>query len=88
MDACAHVIDVHGLTKRFGRRTVVDGVSLAVRRGEIVGIHEVLVSTPTQTITLRHEAHSRALFAEGALDAARFLCTQGPGLYNMNSMIV
>ena len=37
MDACAHVIDVHGLTKRFGRRTVVDGVSLAVRRGEIYG---------------------------------------------------
>ena len=60
----------------------------AVRRGEIVGIHEVLVSTPTQTVTLRHEAHSRALFAEGALDAARFLCQQGPGLYNMQSMIV
>ncbi len=60
----------------------------AVRRGEIVGIHEVLVSTPTQTITLRHEAYSRALFAEGALDAARFLCAQGPGLYNMQSMIV
>ncbi len=59
----------------------------AVRRGEIVGIHEVLISTPTQTITLRHEAHTRALFAEGALDAARFLCAQAPGLYNMQSMI-
>ena len=60
----------------------------AVRRGEIVGIHEVLVSTPTQTITLRHEAHTRALFAEGALDAARFLCAQTPGLYQMQSMIL
>lgn len=59
----------------------------AVRRGEIVGIHEVLISTPTQTITLRHEAHTRALFAEGALDAARFLCAQAPGLYQMQSMI-
>ncbi len=59
----------------------------AVRRGEIVGIHEVLISTPTQTVTLRHEAHTRALFAEGALAAARFLCAQGPGLYNMQSMI-
>ena len=59
----------------------------AVRRGEIVGIHEVMISTPTQTITLCHEAHTRALFAEGALDAAKFLCTQGPGLYNMQSMI-
>ena len=59
----------------------------AVRRGEIVGIHEVLVSTATQTITLRHEAHTRALFAEGALDAAKFLCAQTAGLYNMQSMI-
>ena len=59
----------------------------AVRRGEIVGIHEVLISTPTQTITLRHEAHTRALFAEGALAAGRFLCAQDPGLYNMQSMI-
>ncbi len=60
----------------------------AVRRGEIVGIHEVLVSTPTQTITLRHESHTRALFAEGGLDAAKFLVTQAPGLYNMQSMIL
>lgn len=59
----------------------------AVRRGEIIGIHEVLISTATQTITLRHEAHSRALFAEGALDAAKFLFGQTPGLYNMKSMI-
>ena len=59
----------------------------AVRRGEIVGIHEVLISTPTQTVTLRHEAHTRALFAEGAMAAAEYLCAQGPGLYNMQSMI-
>lgn len=59
----------------------------AVRRGEIVGIHEVHVSTPTQTITLRHEAHTRALFAEGALAAAKFLLDCKPGLYEMNSMI-
>lgn len=59
----------------------------AVRRGEIVGIHEVMISTPTQTITLCHESHTRALFAEGALDAAKFLCAQAPGLYNMQSMI-
>lgn len=59
----------------------------AVRRGEIVGIHEVMISTPTQTITLCHEAHTRALFAEGALDAAKFLRDQTPGLYNMPSMI-
>ena len=59
----------------------------AVRRGEIVGIHEVLISTGTQTITLKHEAHDRALFAEGALDAAAFLQGKPAGLYNMESMI-
>lgn len=59
----------------------------AVRRGNIAGIHEVLVSTDTQTITLKHEAHSRALFAEGAISAAEFLAGKPAGLYDMNSII-
>lgn len=59
----------------------------AVRRGEIVGIHEVQISTPTQTITLKHEAYTRALFAEGALAAARFLQLQPAGRYSMDDMI-
>ena len=42
----------------------------AVRAGGIVGVHEVLVCTDTQSITLKHEAYSRSLFAEGALEAA------------------
>ncbi len=59
----------------------------AVRRGNIVGIHEVLVSTDTETITLKHEAHSRALFADGAMAAAQFLCGKPAGLYRMQDMI-
>lgn len=59
----------------------------SVRRGNIPGIHEVLISTDSQTITLKHEAHSRALFAEGAVSAARFMAGKKPGLYNMKSMI-
>ncbi len=59
----------------------------SVRRGNIPGIHEVLISTDSQTITLKHEAHSRALFAEGAISAARFTAGKEPGLYNMKSMI-
>ncbi|MBQ3053727.1 MAG: 4-hydroxy-tetrahydrodipicolinate reductase [Clostridia bacterium] len=62
------------------------GIS-AVRRGNIVGIHEVLVSTDSQTITLKHEAHSRALFAEGAISAASFIADKDAGLYNMNDMV-
>lgn len=59
----------------------------AVRRGNIVGIHKVLVSTDSQTITLKHEAHSRALFAEGAVSAAEFILGKPAGLYNMNSIV-
>lgn len=59
----------------------------AVRRGNIVGIHEVIVSTDTQTITLKHEAHDRSLFAEGALAAAQFICNKGAGLYSMSDML-
>ena len=59
----------------------------AVRRGNIVGIHEVIVSTDYETITIKHEAHSRSLFAEGALAAADFLMGKAPGLYEMSSII-
>lgn len=62
------------------------GIS-AVRRGNIVGIHEVLVSTDSQTITLKHEAHSRALFAEGGISAAKFIIGKPAGLYDMNSIV-
>ncbi len=59
----------------------------AVRMGNIVGDHEVIIGTENQTLTLRHEAHSRALFAEGALTAAAFLVGQPAGLYDMKSML-
>lgn len=59
----------------------------SIRMGNIVGEHEVIIGTQNQTITLKHEAHSRALFAEGALAAAAFLVGKPAGLYDMNSMI-
>ena len=59
----------------------------SVRCGNIVGIHEVIISTESQTITLKHEAHTRALFAEGAVAAAKFICGKKPGLYNIKDMV-
>ena len=59
----------------------------AIRMGNIVGIHEVIVGTKNQTITLKHEAHDRALFAEGGLSAAAFIIGKGAGLYDMSSLI-
>lgn len=59
----------------------------AIRMGNIVGEHEVIVGTENQTITLKHEAHSRALFAEGALAAAAYLISLDAGLYDMKSLV-
>ena len=59
----------------------------AIRRGNVPGIHEIIVSTDTQSITLRHEVYDRALFADGALTAARFLLGKEPGLYDMADML-
>ena len=70
-----------------GKRTKEEIGIHSIRMGNIVGIHEILISTGNETITLRHEAHSRALFGEGALRAAAFLIGKKPGLYNMKDMI-
>lgn len=59
----------------------------SIRMGNIVGEHEVIIGTQTQTITLKHEAHSRALFAEGAIIAAEFILDKEPGLYTMKSLL-
>ena len=70
-----------------GKRTTDEIGIHAIRMGNIVGEHDVILGTPSQTITLKHEAHSRALFAEGALAAAAFLVTVERGLYDMQSLI-
>ncbi len=62
------------------------GIS-SVRMGNICGIHEILISTRYQTITLKHEAHTRAVFAEGALVAAEFIVSKNPGLYTIKNLL-
>ena len=59
----------------------------AVRMGNIVGTHEVMFGTNTQTITVTHQALDRALFADGAVDAARFIVGKPAGLYDMNDLL-
>ena len=70
-----------------GKRTKEEIGIHAIRLGNVVGVHEVMISTGTQTITLKHEAHDRMLFAEGGLAAAEYLATQPAGLYNMETML-
>ena len=58
----------------------------ALRMANIVGEHEVYITTESQQLVLRHNAYDRSLFADGAIKAARFLVNQGKGLYTMNDM--
>ena len=70
-----------------GKRTKDEiGIS-ALRLGNVVGIHEIHIHTGTQSLTLKHEAVTRAMLADGAVDAARFMVGKSKGLYNMESML-
>ena len=70
-----------------GKRTKEEiGIS-ALRLGNVVGIHEVHIHTGTQSLTLKHEAVTRAMLADGAVDAARFMVGKGIGLYNMENIL-
>lgn len=70
-----------------GKRKLQEVGIHSLRLGNIVGEHEVIISTDTQVITLKHEAQSRSLFAEGAVTAAEFLTGCPAGLYNMEDML-
>ena len=70
-----------------GKRTGDEiGIS-SLRMGNVVGIHEVHIATNNQILTLRHEATNRGMFAEGGVDAARFVCGKPAGLYNMTQLL-
>lgn len=70
-----------------GKRTTDEIGIHALRMGNVVGIHEVHICTGSQTLTLRHEAASRKMLADGAVSAARFVWDKPIGLYNMESIL-
>ena len=59
----------------------------SLRRGEIIGEHEVKFSNGKEIITLNHEAFDRALYSNGALTAAKWLMKKKPGLYSMRDLL-
>jgi 4-hydroxy-tetrahydrodipicolinate reductase len=59
----------------------------SLRKGEVVGEHEVTFSSGKEIITLNHEAFDRALYSEGALTAARWLMSKKSGLYSMRNVL-
>jgi 4-hydroxy-tetrahydrodipicolinate reductase len=59
----------------------------SIRKGEVIGEHEVRFSSGKEIIKLNHESFDRALYAEGALTAAKWLMTKKPGLYSMRDLL-
>ena len=70
-----------------GKRTKDEIGVHALRMGNVVGIHEVHINTGNQTLTLKHESGSRAMLADGAVDAARFMAGKEKGLYDMEDIL-
>ena len=59
----------------------------SIRKGEIIGEHEVTFSSGKETIRLNHEAFDRALYSDGALTAAKWLTNKRAGLYSMRDLL-
>ena len=59
----------------------------SIRKGDVIGEHEVKFSSGKEIITLNHEAFDRALYSEGALSAAKWLMGKKSGLYSMRDLM-
>ena len=59
----------------------------SIRKGEIIGEHEVKFSSGKEIITLNHEAFDRTLYSDGALTASKWLMKKRPGLYSMRDLL-
>ncbi|MCR5277872.1 MAG: 4-hydroxy-tetrahydrodipicolinate reductase [Lachnospiraceae bacterium] len=73
-------------TERKKRSDHEIGIS-AVRGGSIVGEHEVIYAGTDEVITIKHTAYSKSLFANGAVQAAKFLKGKAAGMYDMSDVI-
>ena len=78
---------VHGRSGEVGSRKPAELGVLALRGGDVVGEHELILAGPGEILRLKHSALSRTVFAAGALEAARWVSRQQPGLYSMSHMM-
>ncbi len=59
----------------------------SIRGGTIVGEHEVIFAGDDEVIKIFHSASSRKIFANGSINAARFISKKAPGLYSMKELV-
>lgn len=84
LDDISYNLDRTKVRKKRERNEI--GIS-AVRGGTIVGEHEVIFAGTDEVIEIKHTAYSRAIFAKGAMSAAKFLKGKSAGKYNMSDVI-
>ena len=84
LDDISYNLDRTKVRKKRERNEI--GIS-AVRGGTIVGEHEVIFAGTDEVIEIKHTAYSRAIFAKGAISAAKFLKGKSAGKYNMSDVI-
>ncbi len=80
------------LKEKFGRcgqdkRKPEDLTIHSLRGGTVVGVHEVVFAMDNEVITVKHTAENRKIFADGAINAAKFILSKQAGLYNMQDMM-
>lgn len=78
---------VYGRNGITGKRDKNEIGLHAVRGGNIVGDHDVIFAGENEVLTLSHSASDRALFADGAVKAAKFISGKKNGLYDMNDLL-
>ena len=78
---------MYGRNGIVGERTPKEIGVMAVRGGDIIGDHTVMFITGGERIELIHRAHSRDALAKGAVQAALWLYSQPPGLYDMQDVL-
>ena len=74
-------------SQRREKRPVKEIGYAAVRGGTIVGEHDVIFAGSDEVVTFSHTAYSKAVFAKGAIQAAKFLKGKSAGMYNMSHVI-
>ena len=88
-ESCGHgtedVFERHSVRRPRDKKEI--GIS-AVRGGTIVGEHEIIFAGHDELIEIKHTALSREIFAQGALEAAKFMAgVSAPGLYDMSQLV-
>ena len=63
--------------------SILRNITTNIRKGETVGNHEVIFSSPDETVSLRHKANDRGIFAAGAIYAVKWGQEKKPGLFSM-----